>query len=194
MTGTRSVGAIVLAGGRSQRFGRDKLVEALEGRPLLHHAIASVQGVAGEVLVVASVDTVPAVPDGVLVVHDDRPFEGPLAGLLAGLRAATAYHVLVVGGDMPGLQRSVAEALLEELRSGAAVAVLERTGRARPLPMAVSREAALGTANELMMSGERRLHALADALEAVVIPEPVWLALDPQGRSVLDIDTPGDLE
>ncbi|MGH2474787.1 MAG: NTP transferase domain-containing protein, partial [Candidatus Limnocylindrales bacterium] len=29
------IGAIVLAGGRSSRFGRDKLAEPMDGRPLL---------------------------------------------------------------------------------------------------------------------------------------------------------------
>lgn len=193
MTGARSVGAVVLAGGRSQRFGRDKLTEEFEGRSLLHHAIASVQELTDEVVMVAPIGGEPPVPDGVRVVNDDRPFEGPLVGLVVGLGALKTDQVLVIGGDMPGLQPAVAEALLEEVRSGGAACVLEHAGRARPLPLAVGREVALRTAAELVDGGERRLRALTDALEAVVIPESVWLALDPQARSVLDIDTPADL-
>ena len=193
MTRVPTVGAIVLAGGRSERFGRDKLAEIVDGRRLVHHAIASVQAVAPEVVVAAPLRTTPEMPAGVVLVRDDRPFEGPLAGLLAALRAATAEHLVVVGGDMPGLQASVAEALLDELRSGAWAAVLEQAGRARPLPMAIDREVAYRTTRELFDSGERRRRALSDALEAVVIPEAVWRALDPQARSVVDINSPADL-
>lgn len=193
MTDALSVGAMVLAGGRSQRFGRDKLAEILEGRPLLHHAITSVQELADEVVVVAPVDHDPPVPDGVHVVHDDLPFEGPLAGLVVGLRASTADRVLVIGGDMPSLVPSVASALIDELQSGASAAVLEQASRARPLPMALQRIPALERGEELVEAGERRLRALVDVLEAIVIPEPEWRALDPQGRSVIDIDTPKDL-
>ena len=38
-----TVAAIVLAGGRSSRFGRDKLAEPVDGRPLLDHAIDAVR-------------------------------------------------------------------------------------------------------------------------------------------------------
>jgi molybdopterin-guanine dinucleotide biosynthesis protein A len=188
-----TVGAIVLAGGRSQRFGRDKLAETIAGRPLLDHAIAAAGVIAAQIVVVAPADRTPAVPDGVVVVHDERPFEGPLAGLAGGLRAATADHVLVIGGDMPLLVRAVAVALMDEVRSGASAAVLEQARRARPLPMALVRNDALRAAADLLATGERRLRALSEALEAVVIPEPAWRAFDPDGRSVLDIDTPGDL-
>ncbi len=38
---------------------------------------------------------------GVRIVHDDRAFEGPLAGVSAGLAAIEAGIVLIVAGDMP---------------------------------------------------------------------------------------------
>ena len=50
MSADPAVAAIVLAGGRSSRFGRDKLAEPLDGRPLLDHAIAAVGHVATDVL------------------------------------------------------------------------------------------------------------------------------------------------
>ena len=44
---------IVLAGGRSRRFGRDKLGEPLGTKPLLQHAIDALSQVTSEVVVVA---------------------------------------------------------------------------------------------------------------------------------------------
>lgn len=41
-----SVSAIVLAGGRSSRFGRDKLAEPIAGEPLLNRTIAALGPVA----------------------------------------------------------------------------------------------------------------------------------------------------
>jgi len=192
---TPGISVIVLAGGRSSRFGRDKLAEPVDGRPLLVHAIEAVRPFAAQIVVVAAPGAAPALPDGVELVHDSTAFEGPLAGVLVGLGAARESLVVVVGGDMPSLVRAVIERLVAGLEAdaGAEVAVLEHDGRARPLPMAVRREAALDRAERLVKAGERRLGALAEGPAVRVIPEPAWRALDPDGLTVRDIDTPADL-
>ncbi len=190
----RRVSAIVLAGGRSSRFGRDKLAEPVGGKRLLDHAIDAVRPSATEVLVVIAPESPALATPSVVVVRDLRPFEGPLAGLLAGLGAAREPVILVVGGDMPSLLREVAEMLLDELDTvGVEAVVLEQDGRARPLPMALRRDPALAAANGLIAAGERRLGALVETLATTVIGEPAWRASDPEGRSVHDIDTPADL-
>ena len=94
-------------GGRSTRFGRDKLAEPVDGRPLLHHAVEAVAAVATDVIVVAPPDVDLAVPEGVRLVHDEAPFEGPLAGCMTGLIAAREPLVVVAGGDMPSLEPAV---------------------------------------------------------------------------------------
>ena len=189
-----AVGAIVLAGGRSARFGRDKLSEPVAGRPLLWHAIDAVRPLTGEVVVVVGPDAQPDLPDDVLVAHDPVAFEGPLAGLLTGLTAVRADTVVVVGGDMPSLVGSVAQAMLAALADEGPDAVdLEHDGRPRPLPLVVRREPAELAARRLVEGGERRLRALTTTLATTVIPEATWRRLDPEGRSIRDVDTPDDL-
>ena len=83
---TDGISVIVLAGGRSSRFGRDKLAEPVDGRPLVHHAIDAVRPIATEIIVVAAPGANPALPMDVTLVHDAVAFEGPLAGLLGGTR------------------------------------------------------------------------------------------------------------
>lgn len=190
----RRVSAVILAGGRSTRFGRDKLAEPVAGRPLLQHAIEAVTPLATEVLVVAAPDANPALPAGVTLVHDAIAYEGPLAGLLTGLRAAREPVVLVVGGDMPTLVAAVIESMLRGLDAPDVDAViLEADGRARPLPMVVRRERALAAAERLVGSGERRLGALPEDLVTRILAEATWRAIDPEGRSIRDIDRPADL-
>ena len=191
---SRRVSAVVLAGGRSSRFGRDKLAEPVGGRAILDHAIDAVRTVATDVVVVVAPDgSSPERPD-VRVVRDATAFEGPLVGLLAGLGAARESAVLVTAGDMPELRQAVADALLAELiGSGVDAVVLEDAGRPRPLPMAIARDPGRAAAQRLIDAGERRLRALVEALAATVIPEQTWRALDPEGRSLRDVDTPNDL-
>jgi molybdopterin-guanine dinucleotide biosynthesis protein A len=188
------VSAIVLAGGRSSRFGRDKLAEPFAGRTLLDHAIAAVGPLARETIVVGRPNETPHVPDGTIVVHDPSAFEGPLIGLLTGLRGATQPVGLVVGGDMPTMVLSVLEALIARLDDPTVDAVvLEDDGRDRPLPTAVRILPATSAAERLVAAGERRLGALYEALATAVIDEPTWRALDPDGKTLRDIDMPADL-
>ena len=190
----RRVSAIVLAGGRSSRFGRDKLREPLGGRSLLDHAIAAVRPVATEVLVITAPLGAPAVDEDVRVVRDASPFGGPLLGLAAGLAAAREAIVLVTAGDMPELEPGVIELLLAALDDAHVdVAVLAEGDRPRPLPMVVRRDIARATAERLIETGERRLGTVTEELARTVIAEPVWRMVDPEGRSLRDIDTAADL-
>lgn len=189
-----SVSVVVLAGGRSARFGRDKLAEPIDGRPLLQHAIETVRPLAAEVLVVVAPGASPNVPGWIRLVHDTTPFEGPLAGLLAGLRAAREAIALVVAGDMPEPVPAVLERLNAALDDDDVdVAVLEQAGRPRPLPMAVRCSPAEAAAERLLDAGVRRLRAILETPRLTVLPEATWRVLDPLGRTMRDVDTPADL-
>ena len=191
MSGGR-IGAIVQAGGRSSRFGRDKLAEPLDGRPLLDHAISAVHAVAAETVVVLAPDADRALPTGVHIARDEQAFEGPLAGLAAGLAAlpADVHRVIVVGGDMPTLSIPVLRLLLDALQGAVSAAVLDDGG---PMPMAIRPAVAAPAVRQLLADGERRLRALPERLDATVIPGPIWRALDPDAATLRDIDRPSDL-
>ncbi len=193
---TGRVGAIVLAGGRSARFGRDKLTEPIDGRPLLDHAISAVQAVATDVVVVTAPGVEPMVPEGVRIAHDPVAFDGPLVGVVAGLAALDpgVERVMVVAGDMPSLVPAVLERLVGAIGSGHAAAVLGRGGDQQPLPLALDRRRGEAAARELVDGGERRLRALPEALAAHVVPEGSWRRDDAAAATLHDIDTPGDLE
>jgi molybdopterin-guanine dinucleotide biosynthesis protein A len=186
----------VLAGGRSTRFGRDKLREPYRGAPLVHHAILALSGVCEPVLVVAARGAGPELPPGVplLVQHDAGEAEGPLVALSNALANVRTPLALVAGGDMPELARPV---LLELIRVAGEADVdavaLQEGDRFRPLPVLLRLRRARPIAAGLVRSGERRLRTLLDALRVAVLDEPTWRALDPGGRTLFDVDEPSDL-
>ena len=188
---------MVLAGGRSTRFGADKLAADLHGVPLLQHAVGRLAEVCDEVVVVlAPGAAAPALATDLPVrfAYDAREGEGPLAGLAAGLAAVTTDRSLAVAGDMPELAPAVLTEMLRVAREAPvdAVALADR-GRVSPLPCVVSVEVARANAHALLGSGERSLRALIDSLRVAVIDEPTWVRLDPARGSLRDVDVPGDL-
>ena len=191
---TERVTALILAGGRSSRFGRDKLAEPIDGRTMLDHVVDRVRDVATDVVVVAAAGASIDLPSDVEVVHDDRSFEGPLAGLGVGLRAVDpgVERVIVVGGDMPTVVPAVLARLVAALDRREAAMLADDT-RERPLPMALRRSVASPSVDRLLDDGERRLRALLQHLDVEVIPYETWREDDPAGESLRDVDVPGDL-
>jgi molybdenum cofactor guanylyltransferase len=193
-----SVVGVVLAGGRSERFGRDKLAEGYRGRPLLHHPISALLEVCDRVVVVLAPDAdEPPTPAGASVAfaRDAVEGEGPLRGLSAGLKVADAGWIVLVGGDMPDLQPAV---LLEMLRAASETGVvavsLADHGEERPLPCVLRSAPATEAVGVLLQAGRRSLRDLLAAVTSVVIDEPTWTALDPERRTLVDVDEPGDIE
>jgi len=188
---------IVLAGGRSTRFGSDKLAAPLHGVPLVRRAVDALAAVADEVIVVLPPGGErPDLPAGVTVAHDIQEGEGPLAGLHTGLLAAVRTdQVIVAGGDMPDLQPAVLRLLLDTLdHAGVDAVALADGDRARPLPLALRTWPAADAVHTLLHAGRRRLRDALDSLRAAVIDEPTWTALDPARRTLRDIDEPADLD
>ncbi len=131
---------IVLAGGRSRRMGRDKLPLRIGGATLLDRVHEILSSRCTEVLVVGEGDYAPA---GARRIPDLRPGEGPLAGIEAGLLAASHRSIFVAAGDMPFLTGEIVGGLLG-LLSGSIQAVVPEFGLGRhPLCAAYAREVRL---------------------------------------------------
>ncbi|MGZ8611613.1 MAG: molybdenum cofactor guanylyltransferase [Actinomycetota bacterium] len=187
---------IVLAGGRSTRFGGDKLAASYRGSTILGSTIDRVAEVCADVVVVLASEGEPDVPlgPGVRIARDAASGEGPLAGARAGLAAATGELALIVGGDMPDLQVAVLRSLVAAAGDPAVQAVALHDGeRVRPLPCVVRVRPAVEAADALLGAGRRRLRELLDALRVASVGEAAWRLLDADGRTLFDVDEPGDL-
>lgn len=193
----RAARGVVLAGGRSSRFGADKLMAVERGRSLLAHAIAALDGLCDEIVVALAPDRpAPPLPPAVRVLRDEREAQGPLAGLVTGLAGlGDDARAVVVAGDMPEVDPRVLRLLLDALDDEHPVAVLgeEPDDRLRPFPMAVIAWPAGLLAAGLLATGERRLRALPERAGGVVVPSRAWTALDHRRATLRDVDVPGDL-
>jgi molybdopterin-guanine dinucleotide biosynthesis protein A len=194
------VTAIVLAGGRSSRFGSPKLAVAIEGRTLLEHAIDAVAHVADAVIVagVPATDTFDAAAT-IFSLPDQEAFAGPLAGLAGALEQTQTASAIVVGGDMPALVPEVLRAMLERLAAehdidAVLLAEPSAEGQRQVLPLAIDVASGTSAAADALAAGDRSLVRMLERLRVDEIASAEWLALDPVGRTLLDIDRPSDVD
>jgi molybdopterin-guanine dinucleotide biosynthesis protein A len=192
-----SASGIVLAGGRSRRFGSQKLAAEIAGIPLLHHTVRTVVQVCEETLVVGPPGGLPVeLPAGMRstpsIVLDVDPYQGPLVALVHAARSAKHERVLLVGGDMPDLQPAILRRLLrfDHSRDGACLTL---DGWTQPVPSALDRDATLARGSALVDSGERSLRGFLDGIDVELVAEDEWRALDADARSLHDVDRMEDL-
>ncbi len=129
-----SVQPIVLVGGRSTRFGRDKLRQPIgpAGEWLVQSPIRALRAVFGRrVKLVGACDPgVVALADG--VIPDEYPGVGPIGGIASALRAWSG-PVFVLAGDMPAFDEAcVRRILAAACPAHGAMAILAHDGRAHP--------------------------------------------------------------
>lgn len=101
---------VVLAGGYSRRFGQDKALYAVEGRPMVARVAGALAAAGLDVVIVARDLRLEGLGLPVLV-EPDAPTRHPLWGLAAALAAYPA--VLVAPCDLAWLDAATVRALLE---------------------------------------------------------------------------------
>jgi molybdopterin-guanine dinucleotide biosynthesis protein A len=175
-----TVAGMVVAGGRSLRFGGEKAVAELGGRPLLLWATQRLQRVCLQVAVNARPGTETealARSEGLEVLHDaPGDPDGPLSGVRAGLAwaASVGARALAVSPcDAPLLPEDLFFRLIKAAGEGAAMAV---TDEGRQPMCAIWPVSALSMLTEALAGGAhpptwRTLVGLGAVQVAVAPPE-----------------------
>lgn len=112
---------LLLAGGRGQRLGGvDKGLQDWHGRPLIAWLQPLVRPLTDDLIVSCNrnADRYAAFADRLVDDGDAAAFEGPLAGIRAGLAVARHARLLVLPCDAPRLHRALLEALLAAAANG----------------------------------------------------------------------------
>ena len=124
---------LILAGGRGQRMGgADKGLLDWQGRPLIAWLHELVRPLSDDLIISCNRNADRYAPYADRLVNDgDQDFQGPLAGIRAGLKAARHPWLLILPCDAPRLDRPLLQALLAE--AGDKPAVLRQGDYLEPL-------------------------------------------------------------
>ena len=108
----KSIGGIILAGGKSSRMGTDKGLIDFWGKKLIRYAIDLLLPYCDEILISTNQPEYDAI--GYRLVADEYPDCGPIGGLHAALKESNYEWNLVVSCDTPYLHPSLIEKMLKE--------------------------------------------------------------------------------
>ncbi len=150
--------AIILAGGKSLRMGRDKAMLPVSGRPMLDHVVNRLKPLFEEIIVSAGDSEKYDIP-GARVVPDEVPGQGPLMGVASALLASGNDLNFIVACDMPEIDGRLVREMLAAAEGFDGVVPVDREGRVEPL-FAVYNKSVLPTIRDLLASGQRRIVAM----------------------------------
>jgi molybdopterin-guanine dinucleotide biosynthesis protein A len=171
-----SFSAVILAGGKSTRMGRDKAWLAFQGQPLIERQIKLVRSIQPEQIFISAAEAAGFTQLKVIVLGDTFAGQGPLAGIEAALSVMPSPRLLVLAVDMPHMTLGTLQWLLA--RPGAGV-VPRLNERLEPLA-AVYPATALPLLRELLRAGR---NAAREFVEQAVRQGLVTLVDVPPGQA-----------
>jgi len=182
--------AIILAGGKSRRLGRDKTLLEVNGSRVMDTIVDKCRPLFAEILIAGGERPGFKIP-GVQTVPDAYPGIGPLGGIHAGLCAAKSEVCFVTACDMPNFQVPMVKKLLEA--SGGYDAAALKTGeRTHPL-FAVYKKNILPTVERLLSQNIYSVLRLLDEVNAGYIQLPAREE-NPASAPVFNINYKEDFE
>lgn len=184
--------AAVLAGGKAKRFGEEKLLYKVSGKPLILHAIESVLKAEGidEAVIVTSREKKETFEElGFRVIVDELEI-GPAGGVYTALKKLG--DVFVIAGDMPSIKPKFVDYIIEkfyELKTSVCVPKW-KNGYLEPLHAAYSKNF-LKILEEQITKGRYMLN------EAIRLSNPCYIEIEPLPKewreSFFNVNTKSDL-
>jgi molybdopterin-guanine dinucleotide biosynthesis protein A len=163
---------VILTGGASRRYGRDKAVTVVDGRAMARRVHDAMEAAGVEQITAVGGDG-PAIADlGLAWVPDRWPGEGPLGGLITGLEAVQAPWVLVCACDLPQLEARSLRRVLDGRGGDPVDAVVPVVAGHRQTLAACYRRSTRAVLLERWQAGERSMRGALAALTVREVPSP----------------------
>ena len=189
----RDRAAYILVGGKSSRFGSDKALIDIAGRPLALHLADVVSGAAGPVTFVGPPGRYEHL--GLPRIPDIEPDVGPLAGIVAALEHTPARWNLILACDMPLLSTPFLDFLFTRAEIGGPDVVMPVSpdGRDEPLCAVYARTSA-STLRREIEKGTRKITRAFAGMTVQRIPPGEYAHIDAHGRVFTNVNTLAEWE
>lgn len=192
--------AVILAGGFSRRFGRDKGLVVLVSKPLILHIIERISKVVDDILVVVSSAEQKNKFERILgekakLVIDKEDSQSPLVGAITGFESANAEYSLLLPCDTPLISTQIVQFLLDMCINRSASIPRWPNGYIEPLQAVYRTESALAAARRALKHGKMNMRSMINDLNGVrYVSTMVLQKLEPDLLTFFNINTPKDLK
>jgi molybdenum cofactor guanylyltransferase len=187
----RDISAVILAGGKSLRFGSNKAFAELNGLPLIEMVITALRPVFNELMIITNNPGEYAYL-GLPMNEDLIKGLGPIGGIYTGLEKIKFPSGLFVACDMPFLSEKLIR-YMAGLGDGFDAVVPKIDWKMEPLHAIYSKNC-LPIIKKLIGSGECMINKFFQQIQVRFLDEKEVRGYDPLLRSFYNINKPDELQ
>jgi molybdopterin-guanine dinucleotide biosynthesis protein A len=180
---------IILIGGKSKRFGKDKVLASLGIKPLIEHVADLIDPLFEEIILVGHQRNG---LEKYRVVEDIKPGCGPLGGIFTALSTAKSDSCFVFAADMPRLNRNFISYMISEADDHDIVIPVWSKGR-EPLH-AIYHKRIIPVVSSLFEQSDFKIFSLIKKVDTCIIPEDIIRRFADPAEIFSNINTLGDLD
>jgi molybdenum cofactor guanylyltransferase len=186
----RSLTGVILCGGKSSRYGKNKAFVRFEGIPLIERVATVMDAVFERLLLVTNTPEEYAYL-GIDMVGDLIRGIGPLGGIYTGLKTITGDGGFFVACDMPYLCEPLVRRMAELLEGYDAV-VPKVDWMVEPLH-ALYGKGSIAVIEEIIHSGRYQIVEILSRIRTRYVEEAILRGFDPELRFFVNVNRPEDL-
>jgi molybdopterin-guanine dinucleotide biosynthesis protein A len=186
---------IILAGGKSIRFGHDKILETIDNQKLLDRVISHVEPICKDIIIVTANQrafTHLADRRNIKIVQDIIPGMGSLGGIYTGLVESKTHLNLVIAADMPFLNGSLIRYMIS-VAEGYDLTLPRINEWYEPLHAVYSKNC-IEPAKTIFSQGKKVIVELFNYVKVRYVEAEEVDRYDPEHLSFFNINTPQDME
>lgn len=189
------ISCIILAGGKSLRFGHDKVLERVGNTSLLELVISRIDSLSKDIIIVtAKKRTFAPLANHpkVKTVSDIFPGQGSLGGIYTGLVESGSFYNLVIAADMPFLNEPLLRYMIGV--SNGFDFVLPRVKNLYEPLHAIYTKNCIAPIESILKQGKKVIIELFNHVKVRYVEDEEVDRFDPQHLSFFNINTKKDLE
>ncbi|GAE36218.1 molybdenum cofactor guanylyltransferase [Halalkalibacter akibai] len=178
---------VVLAGGKSSRFGRPKMFEHYKGIPFYQHSVnALTRDPILDVYIITNNELADCFKGHVSVLVEEEPHNGPLQALVFAFESVQdGDWFFVLAADVPFVTAEFVTELTEHISTDLDVVIPVTNGQQQPL-LALYHRRCLPVAKEILATNKRSMKPLLDKVRIKTV------AFSETQKDFININTEAD--
>ncbi len=192
------ISCIIVAGGKSERFGSDKKYIMFNGKTFLENVVEKASAFSDEIIVsLGKDDEIKGIieKDGLKIAFDAVNWKSPLAGICSSIDHCRGEYVVVLSVDSPSIKPEIFKDMVQECRLFDAVIPARKEGRLEVLHAVYKTSSLKAACAKTTESGDHSVKAMTEHLgEVNVVDVERFRRFDPDLLTFINVNSEEDLD